>query len=219
VPFGYKTAWFAIRSEDTNAVAIALELQNVYPANWEYGVWRAVESDEYSIFVTPSVNGWTLAVGVPILFEADDHVIERMKELSRRFGRAQFFASMRTSNCYIWARAANGNLVRQFYEGDGERRELGERTEEEEALGVRFFDASSPESNDPQYWKRKDLVFVDEECVLKIARKWSVDPSKLGDLGLAPSLGLLGKPSASYPPRPEPLARKQRGLIRRMLGR
>ena len=217
VPFGYKTAWIAIRTQDTNAVAIALDLQNVRSANWEYGIWQAIDSDDHSIFVTPPINGWTLAVGAPILLEADDHAASRAMELSRRFGEAQFFASMRITDAYIWARAINGNLIRLFYEGDSQRREQGEKTEEEKDL--RLFDNSSPESNDPEYWKRKDLVFVDEQSVLKIAGKWSVDPSKLQEYGLAPALGLLGLHSENRPPKRQAVRSKKPGWIRRLLGR
>lgn len=221
VPFGYKTAWFAIHSQDTRAVAGALELLDIRPANWVYGVWHAIESDDddYAVFVTPPVNGWTLAVGVPILYESDDNAAARMVELSRKFGEAQFFASMRVSNSYVWARAAGGELVRHFYEGDGQRHEHGEETQEERALELRFFDPSAPESSDAEYWKRVNLVFVDEKHVLQVAGKWSVDPSKLGELGVAPSLGLLGNASASYPPKPQFAPRKKVGLIRRLLGR
>jgi hypothetical protein len=208
VPFGYKTAWFAISSEDMNAVASALELQNPQAANWEYGVWHAVESDDYAIFVTPPVDGWILAVGVPILYEADDHATERMIELSQQFGEAQFFASMRVSDAYVWARAVQGKLIRLFCEGDGERREVGEQTSAEKALGVSFFNAASPEASKPGYWERKDLVSPDEEHVLAIASQWSVNPIKLDQRGVAPILGLLGEASTSYPPRPQPIRRK-----------
>jgi len=126
-----------------------------------------------------------------------------MIELSRKFGEAQFFGSMRTSDVSIWARASKGKLVRLFYEGDGSRRVQGNETDEEKALGLNFFDASSPEAKQPGYWQRKDLVYPDEEYVLRIAGKWSVDPSKLNQMGLPPSLGLLGGPSASYPPKPQ----------------
>jgi hypothetical protein len=203
MPFGYKTAWFAVRSTNVNAVAEALQLGEPQPANWQYGVWHSGEPDDYAIFVSPPVNGWILAVGVPILFEADGHATQRMIELSRQFGEVQLFASMRISDAYVWARAKNGQLVRRFYEGDGDRSETGAQTEEERELGQKFFDAGSPEAKDPGYWKRKDLVFLDEQYVLKVAGKWSVDPSKLDELGLAPALGVLGKASASYPPRPK----------------
>jgi hypothetical protein len=84
---------------------------------------------------------------------------------------------------------------------------FGEETDAEKELGFNFFDGSSPESTQPGYWQRKDLRFPDEDCVLKIAAKWSVDPSKLSETGLTASLGLLGNPSASYPPKPKPISR------------
>jgi hypothetical protein len=144
-------------------------------------------------------------MGAPIVWESDDHATVRMTELSRQFGEVQFFGSMRTSDAYVWARASKGKLVRLFYEGDGNRRVQGNETNEEKALGLNFFDASSPEASQPGYWQRRDLVYLDEEYVLKIAAKWSVDPSKLNQMGLPPSLGLLGGPSASYPPKPQPI--------------
>lgn len=201
-PFGYKTAWFAVRSDEEKAVAAAIELQNGHPVNWRYGVRHAHEYDEYQIFVSPSVNGWILVVGMPIVWEADDHAVTRMVQLSRQFGETQLFGSVRTSDSYLWARARNGKLVRLFYEGDGNRRVEGEPTEAEKAF--KFCDSSSPEPEPPGYWRRNDLRYPDEACVLEIAGKWSVDPSKLGEMGLTPSLGLLGSPSASYPPKPTP---------------
>jgi len=204
-PFGYKTAWFAVRSKDPRAVASALELQNPQPVSWQYGVLHAHEYNDYDIFVTPPVNGWVLAVGMPIIWEADNHASQRMVELSKQFHESQLFGSVRTSDAYLWARASNGKLVRLFYEGDGERRVLGDETEAEKTLGFRFFDASSPEANQPGYWQRSDLTYPDEECVLKVAALWSVDPSKVDKMALPPSLGLLGSPSASYPPKPAPI--------------
>lgn len=206
-PFGYKTAWFAVRSEDTNAVAKAIELEKAEQVNWQYGVWHAYEYNDYQIFVTPPVKGWVLALGTPIVWESDDHACERLVQLSKQFNETQLFASVRTSSAYLWARAVDGKLLRLFYDGDGERRVTGENTETEKELGFNFFDATSPESSEPGYWDRKDLAFPDEDCVLKVAGKWSVDPSRLDKMGLAPSLGLLGNPSASYPPKPKPIHR------------
>lgn len=205
VPFGYKTAWFAIRSEDLNAVVAALEVQRPQNVNWRYGIHHADTYNEYQIFITPPVNGWILATGVPIVFDADSHAKDRIVALSKQFGEAQFFASVRTSNSYIWASASKGKLVRLFSEEDGQRRTLGLESEAETRLGFKFFDASSPESSQPGYWQRKDLTYPDEDSVLKIAGIWSVDPSKLEQIGLKQSLGILGGPSASYPPKPAPI--------------
>lgn len=207
MPFGYKTAWFAIRSDDTKAVASALQLENVRPAAWNYGIWHSIETDDYAIFVTPPIDGWTLAVGIPVLYEADDHATERMVALSQQFGEAQLFASMRVSSVYVWARARNGKLVRRFYDADGQHQETGQPTDEERAMGLNFFNLSSPEAKDSKYWERKDLVYLDEQHVLQMASRWSVDPSKLDQRGLAPAMGLIGQASASYPPKPEPRRR------------
>jgi hypothetical protein len=205
-PFGYKTAWFAVRSDDMNAVAKAIELQQPEQVNWQYGIWHAHEYNDYQTFVTPPVQGWVLAVGMPIVWDIDSHADERLVGLSKQFGEAQLFGSVRTSDAYLWARAVDGKLVRFFYYADGEqRREIGDIADAEKEVGVKFFDASSPESRQPGYWQRKDLTFPDERYVLKIAAKWSIDPSKLYEMGLVGSLGLLGNPSSSYPPKPKPI--------------
>ena len=203
VPFGYKTAWFAIRSTDMHAVAAALRLVDPQPAGWQYGIWHSVENRDYQIFVTPPINGWILAVGLPVLWEADHHATERMVELSSRFGEVQFFGSMRVSDVAIWARARDGQLLRRFYEGDGNRQEFGDQTDEEKSLGLKFFDSSSPESKEPGYWKRKDLTYPGEETVLEVAGAWSVDPSKLDQMGLPQESGLLGGVAEGWEPRPK----------------
>jgi hypothetical protein len=218
-PFGYKTAWFAIRSKDRDAVAKALELQDSQEVNWQYGVHHAYEYNEYLIFVAPSVNGWVLAMGMPVVWEVDDYATERIAKLSRQFGEAQCFGSVRTSNSYSWALARDGVLVRHFYDADGSHKEIGEYTEEERTLGAKFSDSSSPEAMKPGYWERKDIVGVEEQTVLQVAGLWSVDPSKLDEMRLAPALGLLGRPSSSYKPKPEPIRRKKTGVLRRLFGR
>ena len=208
-PFGYKTSWFAVRSTDTSAVVAALELHSPEPAGWEYGVYQAYNQDEYCVFVTPPVGPWTLALGVPVVWEADDFATERRVGLSRVFGEAQLFSSVRTSDVYEWAQALEGTLVRRFYRADGTREESGEQTEAERALDFRFFDPHSPEANNDEYWSRKDLRHPDEEDVLRVAAAWSVDPTKLDAMGLPAQLGVLASPSESYKPKPSP--QKARG--------
>jgi hypothetical protein len=115
-----------------------LDLRDLESANWEYGIWHAVETEDYQVFVTPSVKGWVLAAGIPFLFEADIDQGKRIVPLSKQFGEAQFFASMRISDGYVWARAVNGELVRLFYEGDGKRRVEREETLEEKVLAFTF---------------------------------------------------------------------------------
>jgi hypothetical protein len=61
------------------------------------------------------------------------------------------------------------------------------------SLGFRFFDARSPEANDPRidYWGREDLTFPNEDHVMQLAGKWSIDPTTLDERDLAD--GWLGE--------------------------
>ena len=162
-------------------------------------------------------------MGVPILYETESNALNRMVELSGTFGEAQFFASMRVSSAYCWGKAAKGKLIRWFYEGDGNREVIGNETPEEEAFGWQFFDSNSLDANEPGYWERKDLIYPDEEHVLQIAGKWSINPETLPNLSLA-QFGLLGTPGASYPPKPATIPQnqpslKKPGLFSRIFGR
>ena len=196
--FGYKTAWFAIRTIDTNAVAAAFDLRNAAPASWDYGINYAYGPRTSAIFVTPPVNGWTLVMGEPVMLGEMSQRMDQATRLSLQFREVQFYGSHRVSDVYVWGRAVKGKLVRFFAEEDGNRREIGPRTEMEKALFAKFFDPSSPESKQPGYWSRKDLTFLDEETVLKIAAAWSINPEKLEEMGLPPALGLLGDPPPGY---------------------
>jgi hypothetical protein len=184
-------------------VAAALELQNQMEANWEYGVEHAYQPRHYQIFVTPPVKGWTLAMGMPLAFQTDDQATARLVKLSRQFEEVQYFASERVSDAYIWARAAHGKLVRFFSYEDGEIRTIGPISQEEKGFGFKFFDPSSPEVKGSGDRKRNEHRFPDEECVLMVAALWSINPEELDKIDLKPSLGLLGGPSASYPPKPD----------------
>jgi hypothetical protein len=54
VPFGYKCAWLAIRTENSQAVVHALGLQNVRKSGWQSGIDAAYSGD---VFVTPPIKG------------------------------------------------------------------------------------------------------------------------------------------------------------------
>jgi hypothetical protein len=95
-------------------------------------------------------------------------------------------------------------------------------TEAEKAF--RFFSAASQEAAEPGYWEQNDLEHVDEKHVFQVAARWSVDPSQLETMDLAPALGLLGTPGESYPPKPKPIVRnpvpaRKQGLLGRLFGK
>jgi len=63
--FGYKNQWFAIKTEDTQAVINALGLVNVQVANWRTGIEGANEGHYF--VAPPSVGGrWSFIQGYPI---------------------------------------------------------------------------------------------------------------------------------------------------------
>jgi hypothetical protein len=193
--FGYKVAWLALRTIDTRAAVEALGLRDIRPANWGGGISQAYES---AVFVTPPLSDWTLAVGVTLFPSGEPAQVVKplLERLSRCFGEAHYFATHRVVESHTWARAVHGRLVRG-YGWVGDRGETvwdeGEQTPEERDLGFRFFDERSPEASQEDYWARQDLRFPDEECVMRLAGAWSLDPTALEQLFRVPGLGVLGK--------------------------
>lgn len=194
VSFGYKVAWYAVRSTDARAVAKAIGLRRERSASWAEGIEGAYES---KAFVTPPVKGWVFVVG----FKLAERISEpkpwtQLVALSSTFGEAQVFCSHRVVELHAWAKAVNGQLVRAYgYLGEsGETLfDEGEQTAEERDLGFRFFDERSPETaKGDTYWSRSDLSYPDEDSVMAIARRWSLAPVDLDESSAEPMLGLLG---------------------------
>lgn len=179
-PFGYKCMWFAVKTINPDEVVKEIGLKSPQRCNWKSGIAAAYEE---SVFVTPSVNGWTLVVGRGLPTIEDD---ERKKEtetllvkLSRHFGEVQHFGTHRVVGFNAWARAMNGEIVREFaYFGErGEKLyELGKPTAEELAVGFR---------SDAEFWPA-------ESHVMQVAGKWSLDPTKLSSATDGKGAGWLG---------------------------
>jgi hypothetical protein len=216
VPFGPKTAWLAVETRDTEAVATALDLQEAQPATWAEGVEAAYQS---SVFVTPPLADWTLAVGTALFppDRAEAFVKPLLERLSLRFGEAQYFCTHRDFELHVWARARQGLLVRGY--GWLGRNELtlwdeGKRTQEERDLGFRFLDRQSPAAMRPQDTnvtteiRRVDdriltdaaagqaentgATVPDEAGLMELASLWSIDPTTLDEHFKEPEMGLLG---------------------------
>jgi hypothetical protein len=170
--FGYKFSWFVIDTADAAAVVAALGLKAVVrPASWDidpYGV--------DGVFVSPSVLGWTFVLGLHLWPESPDFV-PLLERLSCRFGEVQAYASHRVVDLHAWAKAVNGEVVRA-YGWIGERGELsidlGELTPEERELGFNRLLGSRTVEGD---WG--DLTTPDEQDVMRIAGKWSLNPQEL----------------------------------------
>jgi hypothetical protein len=173
IPFGYKCAWYAIRSDDPKAVAGELNLRGQKASSWQKGIEQAYDG---SIFVSPSVQGWVFAVGRSLFpgNSISNAISSPLQKLSRTFGTACFFATHRVVETHIWAKAVNGRIVRAYgYSGESDEIlwQEGEPTEEEAALVE---------------------PFPDEETVMDMARRWSLSPTDLPLPASQPGLGIVG---------------------------
>ncbi len=195
VPFGYRTGWYAVRSEDAKSVAFALSLTDIHPNDWKTGTKAAVDWTDGQVFVTPPVKGWVFAEGAVLLSDGDrDRRFEnRLVILSNAFGEAQYFASARVNDGYVWARAENGFIDCVFKFSGGNLYRAGREVELEKELGLNFFDAGSVAARDPAYFKRSDLTYPNEDDVLRVANAWSLSPVKLDVYPEARIAGFIGR--------------------------
>src|SRR5258708_17088488 len=156
VPFGYRTAWYAVRADDARAVATALNLSDIHTSDWMGGTKAALDWNDGAVFVTPPVHGWVLAEGAVLMSDTDrDRRFENhLVTLSDEFGEAQYFASARVSDAYTWARAKGGYLDCMFEWADGQMHRQGNAMQGEERGGLRGFDAASSAARDYEYYRR-----------------------------------------------------------------
>lgn len=216
--FGYKTAWFAVRSANADAVVKALRLMNPVPAKAEFAIEAAYRDVSPGLsgkaFVTPPLGGWMLVMSTGFFDFAGEEPAQfphALSKLSAELGaEVQFFATHRGVEGHLWARAMGGQLVLAYsYFGEsGEKKvDIGEPTAEELALGFRFFDPSSPDAEAEGYWAREDLRHPDEEDVMRLAERWSVNPSVLDEMpdgflaDLPPRSPTIRAPQSSPAPR------------------
>ncbi len=191
-PFGPRMAWLALGTTDTEEAATALGLQGAKAATWAEGIEAASHS---SVFVTPPLGEWTLAVGAA-LFPPDrpEALVKPLLErLSRQFGDAQYFCTHRDVELHVWARARQGRLLRG-YGWLGQKGltlwDEGGQTKEERDLGFRPSDGRSP---DAEQVRDVNGPIPDEDSVMQVASLWSIDPTALDEHFKEPERGLLGR--------------------------
>ena len=134
VPFGFKCAWLAIKTDDSHAVVQAIGLQNVRKSGWQKGVDAAYSGE---VFVTPPIKGWVLAASISLPGIGDktrpDRLSPLVESLGKKFSEVQYFGTHRVVEYHGWLRATKGEIVRR-YAFLGERGEMlsdeGKRTDE-----------------------------------------------------------------------------------------
>jgi hypothetical protein len=197
-PFGFKIAWLAVPSVSPSVVAEALALQSLRPAGWSEGVKKAYIS---SVFVTPPVADWTLVVSTRLPRVHQPYWTEFLEGTSRKLGEVQYFSTHRVVDLHVWAKASNGLLIRACaYYGASVLLNSGDITAEEQSLGFHFRQSTFPiaqedASEDPdveELWDDQARDLPDEQDVMSIAGKWSVDPMGL-DADSSEGWGILGE--------------------------
>ena len=195
VSFGCKTSWLALRVGATDGVVRSLGLRHVTATAPARGIQKAYEWDPSAklnpVFVTSPVRGWVLCVGQTLFAFADarpplfgDLVARLSAELRCD---VQFFCTHRIVEAYGWARALEGKLVRAYlYVGESGETVVnyGMPTADELHLGFALFSpGAADQTNGGQ------ISYPTEEDVLRLAGRWSLNPTKLPPM----ADGLLGE--------------------------
>ena len=215
-PFGYKVSWFAVKASDPVSVLDALEFGEGTPANWSSGlaaVYGGSGNDERWVFVSPSLNGWVLAVGsswpyptVEIHHDIGKRFDVVFSRLMKRFDDVQFFGSYRVADFAAWARAQNGAPTRSLAWNGSEGQvfmNFGDQTPEEAKLGLVNLSGLSPDAAGDEIFRIAEeqdekegparRSFPEEDDVVNLAALWSVDPTQLPEQGHPPGLGLAAR--------------------------
>lgn len=204
--FGYRMAWLAVRTRDTEAVLDELDLVAPEPCNWRSGIGSVYDDrlgDDH-VFVSPPVNGWTFVVGLALPYPTGrgfaDKALPLLDRLGRRFVEVQYFFAYPPIDVFAWARLLEGRVVRAFAITDsGVVWNRGRTTKEERALGLKLFDFRGVRGRKGDAGGEM-ILYPTEEHVLRLAGRWSLDPTRLdkADLPPAPGIGHIGLAPAAW---------------------
>ncbi len=190
VIFGYKAAWLAIKSKDTQAICDSMQLVDCTAANWEKGVQTALEGSgqKFPVYVTPPVAGWTLVLlGLNLVADnaqTTQQIETLLCKLSDAFGECQYFGSYRVVDYTAWFKAIDGEIVRGFSFADGEYHANSGKTTQTEldiglgdisGLSIQELNSLGPIPDDPNGVTR----WPNDNDPLLIAEKWSINPLKI----------------------------------------
>ncbi|MCX2525496.1 hypothetical protein [Larsenimonas rhizosphaerae] len=210
--FGYKTSWFAIKSDQSKKVADLFEIQNQKPSNWASGLSCSFQN---KIFVSPPINGWIFVVsqslpfiGDPLIPTAED-MIQRYSHIADNFENVQFFGSHRVVDAAVYAWAVNGKWQRIFSISEGEvHSNYGLYSEPERQLNIlNLSELSCRAATDritkafEEYEESESLIndmpiVVEETYILELAGLLSINPIKLDKTHEPLGVGIIGEQPA-----------------------
>lgn len=98
VPFGYKTAWLAVRCQDPRQAAAALSRPHRERASWEAGLSCSLEPGG-AVFFSPVMDDFVLAIGYELFALTEQQ--DKLEALAALFPEVQYFSSHRVSSSYL----------------------------------------------------------------------------------------------------------------------
>ena len=205
--FGRNMAWLAIRTRDTARVLGVLGLGATERSNWRCGigaVYDAAESDG-QIYVSPPVNGWTFVVGLalpqPLGRAFADRSTPFLLELGKQFIEVQYYLTCPAIDYYAWARIVDGKFARAFAVSDeAVLWNKGRPGKDEKALGLQSFELRGVSGRQGDAGGAL-LLHPTEDHVIRLAARWSLDPTKLDSAAVAPALGVIGLAPPAWRPQ------------------
>jgi hypothetical protein len=196
-PFGYKMAWLAVRTRDTRRLLEVLALGPTEPSGWNTGIGTVYDDTlgASHVFVTPPVNGWTFVVGLALPHPVGRTFVDKctplLLDLGAEFVEVQYFFTYPLIDFFAWARVLDGKLVRAFAIGDnGIVWNKGKPTKEERDLGLKLFELRGVKGRKGDAGGEM-LLHPTEDHVMRLASRWSLDPTRLDEMHKVPGLGLI----------------------------
>lgn len=205
-PFGYDMAWLAVRTRDADSVVAALGLLDAEACSWSSGITAVYDQglEQTHVFVSPPVNGWTFVVGLPLPHPTTGAFVDKCSPLlvsmGGAFAEVQYFFSYVPIDMFAWARMVDGRLLRAFAAGDeGVLWNKGKRSREERRLGLKLFELRGVRGR--QGDAGGDIVLhPTEDHVMRLASRWSLDPTRLHSASAPPGLGYIALAPQSWRP-------------------
>ena len=127
-----------------------------------------------------------------------DKTTPLLLDLGREFIELQYYLASPAIDHFAWARVIDGKLVRAFAIGDeGVVWNKGKPGKEEKAMGLKLFELRGVRG------RRGDagneiILYPTEEHVMRLASKWSIDPTRISDVRTDAALGWIGLAPARW---------------------
>ena len=202
--FGYGMAWLAIRTHNSVAVIKTLRLVDPVPCNWNSGIGTVYDDrlGASHVFVTPPVGDWTFVVGLPLPHPVGRGFVDKctplLVDLGGPFPEVQYFFSYPPIDFYAWARVSDGRLVRAFAVTDeGIVWNKGRTTKEERGLRLRLFELRGVHGRKGDAGGEM-ILHPTEEHIMRLANRWSLDPTTLDGVPAEVGLGYVAAVPAAW---------------------